>query len=297
MPISVLIVGEDPRMRNALRTRLRLVADLAIVGESASAEAQARTSELKPDVVFLHVRAHASKRLGIAGAIRRTLPGVNVILVVDDGSRASATKAIQLGMAGYVLDDSPGDVLAQAARFAVEGKTLIDPQLTGDFVETPRTNARRGNPSALSHREKAILHKMVAGATTSEIAADLGVSPRTVRRYVERMFEKLLGPSDPRGPTLPPAVAAALPIPIADPRDLPERRGNDRHRCPRDVRTGRRPDAARGQPARGAGAHAAGRADHRGAVARGVRGGPPPGCPSHRASKDRSGGEAAPGSR
>jgi DNA-binding NarL/FixJ family response regulator len=225
MPIGVLIVGEDPRMRTALRTRLRLASDLAIVGESASAEAQARTSELKPDVVFVHVRSRSSKRLGIAGAIRRTFPDVSVIFVVDDGSRASATKAIQLGMAGYVLDDSPADVFAHAAQFAVEGKTLIDPQLTGEFVETPRTNARRGGLSALSHREKAIFHKIVAGATASEMAADLGVSPRTARRFVQRIFEKLRGPSDPRGPTLPPAVATALPIPIADSRDLPEHVG------------------------------------------------------------------------
>jgi two-component system nitrate/nitrite response regulator NarL len=67
---------------------------------------------------------------------------------------------------------------------------MIHPALTRAFIEEVQYVERR--PEApLSRRESEILQKVAYGATTKEVAHDLGISPHTVKTHLERIFEKL----------------------------------------------------------------------------------------------------------
>jgi two-component system nitrate/nitrite response regulator NarL len=73
----------------------------------------------------------------------------------------------------------------------MEGKAVIHPELTAAFLEEVQTADERPEVVALSKREKEILQKVAYGATTREVAHDLGISPHTVKTHLERIFEKL----------------------------------------------------------------------------------------------------------
>ena len=192
MSIRTLIVDDHPVTRDGLRSALELNDEVVIVGEAASGEeAVERVAETHPDIVFMDVRMPGMNGIEATRKIRQATPSTRVILFTVDESRSSISDAIQAGVSGYLLKDSSADELVDAARKAMEGKAVIHPQLTRAFIEEVQLTDDRPDAKPLSRREKEILQKVAFGATTREVAMDLGISPHTVKTHLERIFEKL----------------------------------------------------------------------------------------------------------
>ncbi|MFB3737463.1 MAG: response regulator [Candidatus Velamenicoccus archaeovorus] len=191
-PIRVLIVDDHPVTREGLHSALELAEGVEVVGEAASGEeAVEQVGKLTPDIVFMDVRMPGMNGIEAAREIRQASTSTRVILFTVDESRTSISEAIQAGVSGYLLKDASADELVNAARLALEGKAVIHPQLTRAFIEEVQLAEKRPDVAPLSKREKEILQKVAYGATTKEVAHDLGISPHTVKTHLERIFEKL----------------------------------------------------------------------------------------------------------
>ena len=194
MQIRALIVDDHPVTREGLRTALELSEDeVLVVGEAASGEeAIEQARELTPDVVFMDVRMPGMDGIEATRRIREAAPDTKVILITIDESRGAISEAIQAGVSGYLLKDASADALVDAAKNAIEGNAVIHPQLTKTFIEEVRLgDPSEGGSAPLSKREREILQKVADGATTRQVATDLGISPHTVKTHLERIFEKL----------------------------------------------------------------------------------------------------------
>jgi DNA-binding NarL/FixJ family response regulator len=195
--IRALIVDDHPVTREGLRTALSMSDDaVVVVGEAASGEeAVTAVRELSPDVVFMDVRMPGMDGIEATRRIREASPETRVILITIDESRGAISDAIQAGVSGYLLKDASPEDLVGAARNAVEGNAVIHPQLTKTFIEEARmgegSSSGDQKTPALSKREREILQKVADGATTRQVATDLGISPHTVKTHLERIFEKL----------------------------------------------------------------------------------------------------------
>ncbi len=192
LTIRALIVDDHPVTREGLRTALELSEDVVVIGEAASGEeAVEQARELTPDVVFMDVRMPGIDGIEATRQILQAAPDTKVILITIDDSRNAVAQAIQAGVSGYLLKDATADSLVDAARNAIEGNAVIHPQLTKTFIEEVRLGEATSDTTPLSKREREILQRVADGATTKQVAADLGISPHTVKTHLERIFEKL----------------------------------------------------------------------------------------------------------
>ncbi|MDP9296493.1 MAG: response regulator transcription factor [Actinomycetota bacterium] len=190
--MRILIVDDHPVTRDGLRSALAQSDEIVVLGEASTGEeAVEAVSKLKPDVVFMDVRMPGMGGIEATRVIRRNAPDTRVILFTVDDSRAALHEAIQADVSGYLLKDATVDELVNAARLAMEGKAVIHPELTAAFLEEVQSAEDRPEAVALSKREQQILQKVAFGATTREVAHDLGISPHTVKTHLERIFEKL----------------------------------------------------------------------------------------------------------
>jgi DNA-binding NarL/FixJ family response regulator len=189
--MRVLVVDDHPVTRDGLRSALSTSQHIEVVGEAADGrEAVQAVRDLRPDVVFMDVRMPGMNGLEATAEIRLISPETKVILFTVEESRAAIAEAIRAGVSGYLLKDSGADELINAARLALEGKAVIHPSLTRAFIEEVQYVEPRPD-TPLSRRESEILQKVAYGATTKEVAHDLGISPHTVKTHLERIFEKL----------------------------------------------------------------------------------------------------------
>ncbi|MGH2547658.1 MAG: response regulator [Actinomycetota bacterium] len=191
--MRVLIVDDHPVTRDGLRTAFNLADEIDVVGEAASGEEAIHVvAETKPDIVFMDVRMPGMNGIQATRQIRENNPDTKIILFTIDESRASVAEAIQAGVSGYLLKDASVGELINAARQAMAGKAVIHPSLTQAFIEEVQLVDRPSSPEApLSPREVEILQKIAYGATTKEVADQLGISFHTVKTHLERIFEKL----------------------------------------------------------------------------------------------------------
>lgn len=189
--MRVLIVDDHPVTRDGLRAALGTDHKVDVVGEATTGdEAVSQVDDLDPDVVFMDVRMPGMNGIEATKVIRQKHPDTKIILFTVDESRASISEAIQAGVNGYLLKDVGAEELINAARLAMDGKAVIHPALTQAFIEEVRL-VNRPQESPLSRREVEILQKVAYGATTKEVASQLGISPHTVKTHLERIFEKL----------------------------------------------------------------------------------------------------------
>lgn len=191
--MRILIVDDHPVTRDGFRSALETADDVLVVGDVGTGEeAIDAVAELHPDVVFMDVRMPGISGIEASKVIRENAPDTRIVLLTVDESRTSVTEAMQAGVSGYLLKDAGIDELVNAARLAMEGKAVIHPQLTKTFIEEAQLAEQRADsPTQLSKREREILQKVAYGATTKEVAKDLGISPHTVKTHLERIFEKL----------------------------------------------------------------------------------------------------------
>lgn len=189
--MRVLVVDDHPVTRDGLKNALDLTGELDVVGEATSGEeAIGAVEQINPDIVFMDVRMPGMNGIQATRVIRERHPETRVILFTVDESRASIAEAIQAGVSGYLLKDVGVADLVNAARLAMQGKAVIHPTLTQAFIEEVRLVDRK--PEApLSPREIEILQRVAYGATTKEVADQLGISFHTVKTHLERIFEKL----------------------------------------------------------------------------------------------------------
>lgn len=191
--IRILVVDDQAIVRDGLVTVLGLAPDLEVVGEAANGlEAVERALELDPDVVLMDLRMPVLGGAEATGRLRTQAPRSAVVVLTTYGDDESIAAALAAGARGYLTKDAGRGELAAAVRSAAGGQMTfargIGERIVGSFAAPPTVRERFPH---LTPREAEVLDLIVSGRGNAQIAADLFLSPSTVKSYVNDIFAKL----------------------------------------------------------------------------------------------------------
>jgi two-component system response regulator DevR len=193
--IRVLLVDDSEVVRTGLRTLLGLEASLEIVGEAANvAQGVDAAARLKPDVVLLDIRLPDGSGIQACRQLLVRSPDSRVLILTSVLDDTVVDDAIRAGAHGYLLKEIDGRGLVAAIRDVAAGKSILDPAITArvlQLVKTGATGSTRDALASLSPQEKRVLALIAEGCTNKEVAAQLGLSEKTVKNYLSTVFEKL----------------------------------------------------------------------------------------------------------
>jgi two-component system, NarL family, response regulator LiaR len=168
---------------------LELDDDLEIVGEAANGqEAVALAAELRPDVVLMDLLMPVMDGITAISAIRRDLPGVEVVALTSVLEDASVVGAVRAGAIGYLLKDTNADELRRAVKAAAGGQVQLSPEAATRLMREVR--APEG-PEPLTERETDVLRLLGEGKSNKEIAQSLSIGEKTVKTHVSNILAKL----------------------------------------------------------------------------------------------------------
>jgi len=197
--IRVVLADDQALIRMGLRVLLDREPDVEVVGEAADGRsALALIRATGPDVALLDIRMPGLDGLETLRAIAADpqLAGTRVVMVTTFETDEYLFAALRAGASGFVLKDAdPGD-LVRAVRAAAEGAALLSPSATRRLVDRFGGQAAAGvaPPSmieTLTAREREVVAWVATGRSNDEIAAELFLSPATVRTHVGRAMVKL----------------------------------------------------------------------------------------------------------
>jgi two-component system response regulator DevR len=192
-PIRVMLVDDHEVVREGLRTLISRQPGMSIVGEAANAaDAIATAARANPDVVIMDIRLPDGNGVEACRAIRETRPETKVIMLTSYADDEAVFASIVAGAAGYLLKQTRGQALVDAVRAVSEGRSLLDPEVTGKVLERVR-KGRDEDPAiaSLTDQERKVLEHLAEGKTNREIATTLFLSEKTVKNYVSRILDKL----------------------------------------------------------------------------------------------------------
>lgn len=182
--IRVLVADDQALVRGALAALLDLESDIEVVARAASGE-EALTEGLRtrPDVALLDVQMPGTDGLAAAALFADRLPGCRVVMCTTFGRPGYLSRAMADGCRGFVVKDAPPEQLVDAVRRVHRGLRVIDPQLASESLTS--------GPSPLTEREREVLRAVADGATAATAAAQLHLSPGTVRNHLSSAMGKL----------------------------------------------------------------------------------------------------------
>lgn len=181
--IRVLLAEDQAMVRGALSALLNLEPDIDVIGTAADGEiAWRELQRLRPDVLVTDIEMPGLTGLELAQRVQRHELGCKVVIVTTFARSGFLRRALQAGVAGYLLKDAPAEHLADALRKVQAGGRAIDPQLAVEAWS---------EADPLNDRERQVLRLAGEGMAASEIARQLNLSQGTVRNYLSEAIGKL----------------------------------------------------------------------------------------------------------
>jgi DNA-binding NarL/FixJ family response regulator len=194
--LRVLIVDDHDLFRTGLRNLLE-EQGVQVSGEAASgSEAVRSVREMAPDVVVMDLNMPEMGGVEATRHITAVAPLTRVLVLTISDEDADVMDAILAGACGYLLKDASIEELMAGIRAAWRGESLISPGIAAKVLQ--RVRATSANPeiadtirSELSDREIEVLKLIANGKDNAVIAADLHISPKTVKNHISNILMKL----------------------------------------------------------------------------------------------------------
>jgi DNA-binding NarL/FixJ family response regulator len=192
-PIRILVVDDHGIVREALAILIERQSGMLVVGSVANgAEAVTVSLRLKPDLILMDLMLRDMNGTDATRRILALRPMTKIIVLSACNTTEHVVRALRAGASGYVVKAAVGAEIVKAIATVMSGEQFLSPGITplvlGDLLSGESV---RSPMESLSMRESQVLKRLVAGASSADIAANLSLSRKTVDTYRGRLMTKL----------------------------------------------------------------------------------------------------------
>ena len=190
--IKVCVVDDHAVVREGLKRIISENSEMAVTAEASDGhEALEVIRKTPPDVLVLDITMPNWNGLEVLKAVHSELPRLPVLVLSMHSEDQYAIRVLRAGASGYLTKESAPAKLIQAIRKVMRGGKYVSASLAERLVFD--LDGRSGRPphELLSDREYQVLCMIGAGKTVTGIAAEIGLSVKTISTYRVRILEKL----------------------------------------------------------------------------------------------------------
>ena len=195
----ILLVEDHGILRAGIRALLELEGDLTVVGEtSRAADAISIVASCKPQLVIMDVSLADGCGLSAIPLIRASSPDSRVLVLTAHCTDEYIRAALHYGADGYVLKEACRADLLLAVRTVLSGSRYLSPPVSAKVFSGYLKHGeldQPGDPLGVTERERQILVLVARGVLSRHIAAELGVSIKTVEKHRSSLMRKLSLPN------------------------------------------------------------------------------------------------------
>jgi DNA-binding NarL/FixJ family response regulator len=189
--VRILLVDDHQIVHDVLSLLVSKMPGVGIAGHAHGGDEAIRLAdELDPDVVVMDIAMPGLDGFEAIRSIHSRHPGMAVVALSQFADNAYVRQAMHAGALGYVLKKSQPKVLKEAIGAVAEGRVYVDGALDGAWMRE-MLSSLKSRGSSLSGREEEVIRRVAWGQAAAEIAAEIGLSVKTVESYKASALEKL----------------------------------------------------------------------------------------------------------
>lgn len=189
-----LLLAEDMEIvRKGLRALLSSNSGIEVIGEASDGHsAVTLAGSLNPDVVLMDLSLPRMDGVEAIHEIKARQPRVRILALTAHGKDNYLTAAVQAGVDGYLLKNSPSEELFSAIAAVAAGQSFFSREVSAMLAQVCRMGNKSADPlERLSKRERQVLKLAAKGQTNKEIADAIFVSVKTVEKHKTNLKKKL----------------------------------------------------------------------------------------------------------
>jgi DNA-binding NarL/FixJ family response regulator len=196
-PITVLLAEDHAIVRQGLCALLKADGHFQMVGEARTGrEAVALTLKLKPDVILMDIAMPVLNGLEATRQILATNPAAKIVILSAHSDDEYIERMSAAGAVGFLEKQTSAEILTRAIREVAKGATFFSPSIAKrlrDVKATPtgRDGLHKSSRVQLTSRESEVLQLVAEGSANKQVAAELGISIKTVEKHRQQLMDKL----------------------------------------------------------------------------------------------------------
>jgi DNA-binding NarL/FixJ family response regulator len=200
MKVRIGIVEDNMNLTRSLLENLKGFPDIEILftadnGKNAIEKLAKLSPENLPQVILMDIEMPVMNGIEATCAISAAYNNIKIIMLTVFDNDDKIFDSILAGASGYLLKDEPANKIIEGIHDCIKGGAAMSPVIASKALNLLRTGSMRPVPeteeTVLSKREMEILEQVANGLSYTQIAEKCFISPGTVRKHIENIYEKL----------------------------------------------------------------------------------------------------------
>ena len=196
-PITILLAEDHAVVRQGLSSLLKADGQFVMVGEARTGrEAVELAKTLRPNVILMDIAMPELNGLEATRQILAANPAAKIIILSAHSDEEYIERTVAVGVAGFLEKQTSAEILTKAIREVAKGLTFFSPSIAKRMKDNQskprdRDGLLKANASRLTTREAEVLQLVAEGSANKQVAAELGISIKTVEKHRQHLMDKL----------------------------------------------------------------------------------------------------------